>query len=489
MKVKNNFRPPVVAILGHVDHGKTTLLDFIRKSHIAKSEHGAITQKIGAYEIKTNFKGYKTDKITFIDTPGHEAFSKLRLRGANIADLALLIIDAKDSIKPQTIESISHIQAAKIPFIVVINKIDLPESNPEKIKNDLLKYKVIVEDKGGSITVINISAKTGQGVDELLEAILLIASDLNLTYQITNPLKTVVIETKKDKRGCIVSVIIKDGLIKIGQTVFSGKQKIKIRQLINDLGQPVTQSLPSSPVEILGFNNPPPVGTEILDQEKKEAETEVNQPLEIPKKVFNLESVLSTPKKEKKLKIIVKTDSFGSLEAVKACLAEKNDVEIVLGMVGDIHKSDIFLAKTTKAIIIGFNTKITQEIIELAKQEKVIIKTYNIIFELLEELAEVADLIKLKEEAEKDAKGEAKILATFIIEKEKIFGIKVTKGKFNLGDNIKLYRNNNPIGKTKVISLKTRAKTIQEVKKDQEAGILFSPPLDIKVGDMIKSIL
>ncbi len=487
MKPNNNTRPPVVAILGHVDHGKTTLLDYIHKSHIAESEHGAITQKIGAYEITTNFKGYKNNKITFIDTPGHEAFSKLRLRGAHVADLALLVIDAKDSLKPQTIESISHILNAKIPFIVVINKIDLPEANPEKVKNDLLKHKVLVEGKGGQVPVVNISAKKGTGVNELLEMILLITDDLNLQYQEKNPLEAIVIETKKDKRGVVVSVIVKDGVLRVGQIVFAQDEKIKVRQLLNDLGRPVTEAYTSSPVEVLGFNTPPPVGSRLSSVEEKKTDLPKTTPE--PKKVFNLESILSQPKEIKKLKVIIKTDSFGSLEAINASLAEKDNIEIILSMVGDINKSDVFLAKTTKAIIIGFNTKVSQEILELAKQEKVIIKTYNIIFELLDELAEVTELIKLKEEAEKDAKGEAKILATFTIENEKVFGIKVTKGKISLEDSIKLYRNDNPIGKTKVVSLKIRAKTVKEVKKDQEAGIIFFPLLDIRVGDVIKSIL
>lgn len=486
--MKNSLsRPPIIAILGHVDHGKTSLLDYIRKSHITKEEHGAITQKIGAYEITTKIKGYKTNKMTFIDTPGHEAFSQLRLRGTNVADLALLLIDGKDSIKPQTIESISHIQVAKIAFIVVINKIDLPEASPDKVKNDLLKHKVLVEGKGGQTPVVNVSAKTGQGVNELLETILLLTADLNLIYKKTNPLQAVVIETKKDRRGIVVSAIIKDGSLKIGQTIYFGGKKNNVRALTNDLGEPVTEVYPSTPVEILGFDSSPSVGSLITATAgKKLAQTPTRS---LPKKVFNLETVLAVPKKEKKLRLIIKADSYGSLEAITSALTSKEGIEIILGMVGDIHKSDVFLAKTSNAIIIGFNTRVEIEIKQLAKQEKVIIKTYNIIFELLEELDEVTDLLKLKEEAEKNAKGEAKILATFIIEKEKIFGVKVVKGKISLNDKIDLYRENKPVGKTKVVSLKIRAKKVSEIKKDQEAGIMFFPLLDIRVGDVIKSIL
>jgi len=482
------IRPPVVAILGHVDHGKTSLLDYIRKSHIAASEHGAITQKIGGYEINTKIKGYKTDKITFIDTPGHEAFSRLRLRGANVADIALLIIDAKDSVKPQTVESISHIQTAKIPFIVVLNKIDLPDAKPDKVKNDLMKYKVLVEGKGGQVPVVNVSAKTGEGLNELLEAILLISSELNLNCKESDLLEAVVIETKKNRRGVIVSAIVKKGVLKVGQHIYVDQSPITVRALDNDLGKQINEARPSMPVEILGFNSPPAVGSIIRDKPQEEVIPKT-KPSPV-KKVFNLNTVLASAQKPKeKLKLIIKTDSWGSLEAITSELSTKEGFEVVLATVGNINKSDVFLAKTSNSIIVGFNCQAENEIKQLAKQEKVIIKNYHIIFELLEELDEVGDLIRLKEEAEKEIKGQAKVLATFLIEQEKIYGIQILKGKLSLHDGIEVYRGNNPVGKTKVVSLKIRAKKIDEVKKGQEAGVIFSPPLDIRVGDMVKSIL
>src|SRR3989344_8212510 len=238
------FRPPIVTILGHVDHGKTTLLDYIRKTNLTEKEHGGITQKIGAYEITTDIKGYNTNKITFIDTPGHFAFTKLRSRGANVADIVILLIDGKDSVMPQTEESISHIKAAGIPFIVVINKIDLPETNPDKVKNDLLKYEVMTEGKGGKIPVALVSAKTGKGINELLETILFIASDLKLNFDEKNPALAYIIETKKDRRGIVASAIIKDGTIKIADTLYVNNQKIKVKSLINDVGKSISQVLP-----------------------------------------------------------------------------------------------------------------------------------------------------------------------------------------------------------------------------------------------------
>ncbi|MBI3620522.1 GTP-binding protein [Candidatus Roizmanbacteria bacterium] len=482
-------RPPIVAILGHVDHGKTTLLDYIRKSRLASHEHGGITQRIGAYEIVTEFKDYVTHKITFIDTPGHEAFAKLRARGATIADIALLIIDAKDSVMPQTIESISHIKEANIPFIVVLNKIDLPDANPEKVKNDLLKYEVVVEDKGGTVPTVAISSAKGTGVANLLESILLLAEDLKLQYDPANPAQAYIIEHKKDKRGVVVSAIIKDGRITVGTTVFAAKEKTRVRALINDLGKQVRAILPSSPFELLGFTELPEVGTLITTAEpaKSTIPSATAAPVE---RTIDPALLYATPQKEeKKLSLIIKTDTHGSLEAILAALGNKNNMTIVLAAVGAINKSDVFLAKTTASIIIGFASDTSSEVTGLAKQEKVIIKTYNIIYELFDELEEVADLLKEKELTEKNIKAEAKVLANFVIEGEKVCGVKVTKGKINMDDSAEVYRNDNLIGKTKLVSLKIRAKTVSEVRKEQEAGMVFSPQLDIRMGDVIKFIL
>ena len=480
-------RPPIITILGHVDHGKTTLLDTLRKSRIAAREHGGITQRIGAYELPTNIKGYETDKVTFIDTPGHEAFTMLRSRGANVADIAILVIDAKDSLKPQTVESISHIKNAKIPYIVALNKIDLPDANPNKVKNDLLKHEVMTEDKGGTVPVVEISAKTGKGTNELLESLLLMAADLNLTYDPEKPAIAYIIETKKDKRGAVASAIIKDGTLKVGDAIFADQQKSKIRALINDLGESVKQVVPSTPFEIIGFEELPEVGTVIQTSASTDVKDAVTS--STTRKITDVASFLVAPVQEKKLAAIIKTDSQGSLDAIKYSLGKNDGIDIILAGVGDVHRSDVFLAKTTKAIIIGFSVKSDNEVVELAKQEKVIIKTYNIIYELLDELTEVSRLIQEKEEKEKNLKGEAKVVATFMIEGEKIFGVKVTKGKMNLGDSIDVYRDDKKFSKTKLISLKHRAKAINEVKKDMDAGMIFSPALDLRVGDVVKSVL
>jgi len=437
--------------------------------------------------VVTEIKGYPVNKITFIDTPGHEAFSQMRSRGASIADIVILLIDGKDGIMPQTIESISHIKVAKIPFIVAINKIDLEETDPEKIKNTLLKYDVQVEDKGGSVPVALISGKTGEGINNLLETILLIASDNKLSF---DPIKTpqaYVIETKKDRRGIVLSMVIKQGVIKKTMTLYGNGHKGKVKSLINDQGIQLDEVLPSTPFELLGFETMLEVGTMISTTPEIIEEKVNTQPAS--DLVFSIDSILDVKIEEKKLLLVIKTDSQGSLEAIHAALIKNPNVEIILESVGDIHKSDVFLAKTSKAIIIGFNVKVDPETKMLSKQEKVVIKTYSIIYELLDELNEVADLLQEKEQQEKSLKGEAKILATFTIEGEKIFGITMTKGKIAISDELELYRNDNLIAKTKLVSLKVRAKKIQEVKKDQEAGMIFSPPLDIRVGDVVKCIL
>ncbi len=480
-------RPPIVTILGHVDHGKTTLLDYIRKSRIAQKEHGGITQRIGAYEVETGLKGYLVSKMTFIDTPGHEAFAKLRARGASVADVAILVIDAKDSVMPQTIESISHIKAAKLPFIVALNKIDLPDANPENVKNDLLKYEVAVEGKGGHVPTVAISAKNGKGVDDLMETILLLTHDLNLTFDPTNPSTTYVIETKKDKRGVAIGILIKDGTLKVGDTIYDKDRPVKVRSLINDLGKPVVQIVPSTPAELLGFAEAPAVGSLLISTAKATESLSV-KPLNEIKKTVDMDALLRPKVEEKKLSLIIKADSQGTLEAITAALSKNDNILLILQAVGLINKSDVFLAKATGAIVIGFGVEPNADIVDLAKQEKVIIKTYNIIYELLDELQEVADLLKEKEIEEKSYKGEAKVMAIFQIQGEKVVGVKITKGKVSLSDQAEIVRGENSLGTAKLVSLKIRAKPMAEVKKDQEAGMVLSTKLDIRVGDVIKFI-
>jgi translation initiation factor IF-2 len=487
------FRPPIVTILGHVDHGKTSLLDFIRKSRLVAKEHGGITQRIGAYEVETGLTGYATSRITFIDTPGHEAFTQLRSRGAKSADIAVLVIDAKDSLMPQTIESIAHIQAAKIPFIVALNKIDLPEANPTKVERDLLKYNVQTEKQGGRVPAVPISAKTGKGIPELLETILYLANDLKLACDPHAPAQAIVVETSKDKRGLVVSIILQNGTLAVGDTLFATDgETAKVRALVNDLGKHVRSIQPSTPVQVLGFDAMPAVGSYVLanPQLKHSSPPSFSSVKTTKPQAFNLQSVLAAQAPaEKKLSIILKADSQGSLEALERALSQNDKIDIVLSGVGEVHRSDVFLAKATGAVIIGFAVSADAETEVLSRQEKVIIKSYTVIYEILDELEEVANLIAEKEAAAKNLKGEAKVLATFDIEGEKVFGMTVVKGKFSPGDEVQVLRSGQVFGKTKLVSLQIRAKKVQEVKKGEECGMLFSPTLDIRVGDVVQCVL
>lgn len=477
-------RGPIVVILGHVDHGKTTLLDYIRSSNIAAGEFGAITQSIGAYEIDTKIKGYPTSKITFIDTPGHEAFTQLRLRGASIADIAILIIDATESIKPQTIESIYHIKNANIPFIIAVNKTDLPTANIDKIKKDLLKHEVMVEGMGGQVPLLPISAKNGTGVSDLLEALLLIASEQKLYSDSNKDLEAYIIEVEKTKAGIEVSAILKNGSLKVGETVYAGNYETKIRALVTDKGEHISEIYASTPAVLLGFQDMPSVGTRIT---KEKIDTIKDEAIQNPD--VNDESFLTDEEvvNENILNVIVKADNFGSLEALLAGLTKHNNLVIKLASVGDITKSDVFLAKLTKAIIVGFGIHVSKDILDLTKQEKVYIKTYNIIYELLDDVSDVVEFYKTKSKEDLFYKGEAKIVATFVIDSTTIAGVKITKGKLHINDNIKLVRDEKIIAEDVIQNIKQKAKDVTEVHKNDEAGVLFKTQLDFKVGDVIKS--
>ena len=475
------YRPPVVVVLGHVDHGKTTLLDYIRKTSVTAREAGGITQSIGAYEAITAIEGYHTSKITFIDTPGHEAFTKLRMRGAQVADIAILIVDATASVMPQTIESIAHIQQAGIPFIVAMNKVDLKTANTTTVKQDLAKHEVQVEGFGGTVPEVEISAKTGAGVNDLLEGVLYIASEQNLTYDLNAPLEAYIIETQQQKAGITASCIIKNGRIKVGETVFAAYQEAKIRALMSDAGTHIQEAVPSMPFVLLGFKEIPDVGI-ALSREKlatEQAEAPVQAAAHDFSDFFEEES--------KKLRLILKADTQGALDAIVPNLEKSETIEIVMSAIGDINNSDIFLARVSKAVVIGFNLKPSKQIEMLSKHEKVVIKTYNIIYKLLEELLEVSDLMKEREDKEKSFKGEAKVVSIFTIDGNKIAGVKVKKGRLDTHDRVEVFRQERSQGEALLTSIKQRAKSVKEVKKDEEAGLLFEPQLDIMTGDVIKS--
>ncbi len=467
------LRPPIVAVLGHVDHGKTTLLDTIRKSNVAARESGGITQHIGAYQIVV---GKDNKKITFIDTPGHEAFTKMRSRGAEIADFAILVVAATDGVQPQTIESIKIIKAANIPIIVALNKTDLPEADADKVKQQLAKHEVLVEGFGGDVVLVPVSAKTGKGVPELLDVILLLSEMREVSGDPNAPLTAIIVEAKQDKhRGPLATVIVKTGTLKVGQTVYAESVTGRVRNLRSDTGESVVAALPSTPVEIMGWQEVPPVGATV-----SETKSQTLAPAETRAATYDLS--LPQLDETKKLKLILKTDVAGSLEAIKANLPK--NVELVATGVGEVMGSDVLLAKSTGAFIIGFNTKAGGSVTKLAQLEKVRIKFYTLIYQLLEELTEVIELLN-EPAAQDQTLGEAKILAEFMSGTERIAGCRVSSGRIARGDLVKIMRTAKEIGRARVKTMKQGKSDAPKTEMGGECGVVFDKKLDFKIGDLI----
>ena len=469
-------RPPIVAVLGHVDHGKTTLLDYIRKTNVTASEHGGITQAIGAYQIET-----KNRRITFIDTPGHEAFAKMRERGANIADIAILVVAANDSVKPQTIESIKQIQNAGIPMIVAINKVDLPAANVDRVKADLAKHGVQLEGFGGDIPFVPVSAKQGTGVSELLDLILLVGDMKGITGDPNDEASAVVIETRLDKgRGMVATVIVKNGTLVVGSPLYIGEKQIaKIRAMFDEHGKIVPAAGPSKPVEILGFTLPPEVGFIIRSTPQKETgDVALQKPVrELPDflQPIDLES-------ERIIKIILKADTAGSLEAIIASLPKK--AIVVDRGVGDIAEADILTAKSMGAIVVGFGVAAKAAAVKLAETEKVVYRTYRIIYELLDELKEVVAGLKEVLQVERDL-GTGQIIAEFPFEKDRIAGTKIVSGRLARGDRVKIMRGETEVTRAKIKSLRHGKEDITKADTGIECGVLFDQKLDFTIGDGI----
>lgn len=499
------YLPPIVTILGHVDHGKTTLLDIIRKTDIASGESGGITQHIGAYQVTVHPKGEPASRairqpeesreipseidtesqgrrITFIDTPGHEAFAKMRGRGAKVADIAVLVVAANDGIMPQTTESISHIQAAKIPCIVAINKIDLPGVNLEKIKKQLVKSGLNLEEYGGEIPVIPVSAKLGTGIEKLLETILFLAELYSSKNIDLVKLNAVVIESSLSKnKGITATIIIRSGNLTVGDEVVSDNQQFRIRALYNWKGVSVRNAKTGDPVEILGWKQLPPVGSQLF--QKNQIALDLKGQKSIAPQI-KTSIILNLPERditEEKIKVIIKSDTFGTLEAIRANLKDK--VYIIYSGVGDITESDILLAKTTSSLVVGFHLTPKDHIIKLANSEKVIIKTYNIIYELFTEIDEVIEAIKKGNLVE--VFGEAEVIALFPYNDEMALGIKIKSGRIARGDQVKIIRNGEEIGRARIKSLRRGKEDITRMEKGSEAGVLLSAKLDILTGDSI----
>ncbi len=479
---------PIVTILGHVDHGKTTLLDTIRKTNIASREAGGITQHIGAYQIQFQSKSSKSRTITFIDTPGHEAFAKMRARGATVANIAVLVVAANDGLMPQTIESLAHIKEANIPFIVAATKTDLSEANLEKIKQQLTKQGVTLEEYGGDVPLIPISAKLGKGIDKLLEMILLVTELQELKEDSTGAAKAVVIEAALDKgKGPIVRLIVKNGTFAQGDEIVTGDgEEAKVRVMFDQFGKEVKTAPPGTPVELLGLSHVIPVGTVIYKKKDEALIVRPKKEIVLPSQPGKLTTPDETGLVVQKLKIILKTDNSGSLEAILGSLHGKDSIQLTSSSTGSITESDVLLAKSSSSIIIGFHTKPSSSVVKLAQSEKVMIKTYTIIYEMLDEIDDVAQALQTG--GLEEVFGEARVLAVFDIKEDKIAGLKVISGRIARGDKVKIMRGDKEIGRTRLKSLKHQKEDITKAEQGKEAGATFQQKLDFLPNDSIIAI-
>lgn len=495
------LRPAIVTILGHVDHGKTTLLDYIRKASVAAKEHGGITQHIGAYQISvqgTVDSGQKDKKdsslktensklITFIDTPGHAAFEKMRSRGAKVADIAVLVIGVDDGIMPQTTEAINHIKAAKVPLIVAVNKVDLPEVNLkvqlERIKKQLSDKDILVEEYGGDVPLVPLSAKTGEGVDKLLEMINLVAEIHELKGDPSLAPAGVVIEANLDKfKGAIATILVRNGTLKKGEQINVGGVMGKIRGLFDFAGKAVDSAGPSTPVEVLGLGGVPEVGAKLGEEPKTEKDQRVQEVLSLVDKLKQGES--------KTLKVIIKADKQGSLEAIWESLQKFNDkgkvIDFIFTGTGDIGEENIKLASSVGAIVIGFNVKVAPRAQQLAENEHVLIRNYNIIYELLEEVEDVLSTLLEVGQLE-EVLGKANIIAEFPHGKERIAGCRMIEGEIAKGHKIRILREGQNIGETKLKVLRKVKEEVNKVEKGNDCGMLFDPIVDFQINDVVES--
>lgn len=485
-KEKLKERPPVVVVLGHVDHGKSSLLEAIKDFKITLKESGGITQHIGAYEVEHQGK-----KITFVDTPGHEAFSAMRSRGAEVADIALLVIDAAQSIQPQTKEAIMAIKKSEIPMIVVLNKMDIPTADPEKIKRELSKIDIFVESMGGTIPSVKVSAKEKTGIKELLEIILLVADMQELKAEIDVPAEGFIIESYMDSlKGPVATAVVEKGILKKKAFIATDIALAKVKSMENSLGEPITEASPSQPAIILGFEKVPGVG------EKFESYATIEQAMaklkkEEQKRELNV-NVIDTDPDKKVLNIILKGDVFGSLEAIEGVLKNLPQDQVILRIlkteVGDINETDAKLADMSKAQIIGFRVKISPTVLQLLKndtEKKVRIKTFNIIYELIQEVRQGMEKSLDSELVYKEL-GKLKTSVVFWGEKKRqIVGGKITEGEFKKGLKLNVLRSDEKIGAGKIINLQRDKKDAEKLKKGDEAGILFEGDVKIEPKDIL----
>ena len=485
-------RPPVITIMGHVDHGKTHLLDSIRKSHVLNKEAGGITQHIGAYQIQ-----HKGNPLTFLDTPGHEAFALLRARGAQVTDITILVVAGDDGVKPQTIEAINHAKAADVPIIVAVNKMDKPDADIARVKQELSQHELLSEDFGGDVIMVPVSAKTGKGIDELLEMIELVTEMLELKANRNSLAKAVVIESHLSKqKGPVATLLVKTGTLSVGENFIVDLTYGKVRALVNDLGAPLKVAMPGDPIEIIGIHDVPEPGS-ILEVMRSEKEIHVlvkerNAQLKsdrLHQQAVSLESLSSQIDDEelRQLNLIIKADVHGSLEAIKGSInkIESKDVPIRLlhAATGTINENDVMLAKASSALILGFGVTSTSEAVVLAEKDTISIKIYDVIYEMLDDIEKVIKgLYRTEFEEVEIAQIEVRQLFKFS-KVGSIAGCYVTEGKIDRNSKIKVIRDSNEVAVSDIESLKRFKEDVKEVSSGFECGIVLESFNALQEGD------
>ena len=492
-----SLRPPIVTIMGHVDHGKTSLLDALRESKVADGEAGGITQHIGAYQITTKSR----TQISFIDTPGHEAFTEMRARGANVTDIVILVVAADDGIKPQTIEAIKHAKAASCPIIVAVNKCDKPEANPQKVRTELLQHELIPEEMGGDIQCIDVSAKNKTGLDNLLEAIELQSDLMELKSDATINANGVVIESKVERgKGSVITLLIKSGTLKVGDIIVVGSESGKVRALLNDVGKRITNAGPSMPVEVLGLSGTPNAGdlahvvesesrareiAEYRSRKSKQKEATLSARGSVEQMLANIQAGEST-----ELPVIIKTDVHGSLEAIKVALDKLGNslvkIRVLSGAVGAISESDITLASASSALVFAFNVRAIPQARELSRRDNIEIRYHSIIYELIED-AKLALTGMLDPDLQETFIGYAEIRKIFSVSKiGKIAGCFVNEGIVKKGCSFRLLRDNTVVHQGMLKTLRRFKDEVKEVREGTECGMGFENYNDIQEGDVME---
>ena len=490
-------RPPVVTVMGHVDHGKTSLLDAIRTTDVAAGESGGITQHIGAYQIETS----SGNLFTFIDTPGHEAFTEMRSRGATTTDIVVLVVAADDSVKAQTIEAINHAKAAGCPIIVAVNKCDKPEADARRVRSDLLQHEIVTEDFGGDILCVDVSAHTGLGLNKLEEAILLQAELLELTANPNRAAEGTVVEAKVERgRGSVATVLVQRGTLRVGDIFVSGAESGRVRALLNDKGKQLKAALPGQPIEVLGLNGTPMAGDQfsVVETESRAREIAEYRSRRIKDKQAavsargSVEQMLTAiaAGEAEELPIVIKTDVHGSLEAIRNALAklgtEQVKARILTGGVGALSESDVSLAAASQAMVIGFNVRAIPQARDLAKRDNVEIRYHSIIYELIDEVKAAMGGL-LSPVSQENFIGYAEIRQVFSVSKSgKVAGCMVTEGIIKRGCKVRLLRDNVVIHEGSLKTLRRFKDEVKEVRESMECGMAFENYSDIQDGDMIE---